>query len=558
MSTDDKSVKGFSRRTFIKGAALGAAGIAAGGVLAGCGGTEEPTNSAETPSPTDNTTGPSFLTAPDPIPDSEITETVDADVVIVGAGLAGLCAAVSAAESGAKTVVIEKRETFTARGMHNAAVGSRLQKDLGVEIDKVQAVRDLIRWSGSRVKEELHWLFVNKSGECMDWLMDLTEAAGLETVLWASNYKGPDYFEYPVTHMFVGGPNESKFAYNVDVAAALEQKAKDLGADVYYNTPAAQLIRKDNKDRVTGVIAGSEDNYTKFNAKKAVILCTGDYSGDQEMTDVYCPIANDVDFKIYTPQGINTGDGHKMALWIGAAMQKADPHAAMIHLQAGAWSYSFLHVNKYGLRFHNEDKTAQAVCVSEMMQPDRIAWTVYDDNFLDVLPSTLEKGGGMFWDQVARRYGDPWSKEAEKATLERHLENGLVVKADTLEELAEKMEVPVDSFIATVERYNELAKQGEDLDFGKRSELLYPIEKAPFYAGSLKSALLVITGGLRTNSKMQILDNDDNPIPGLYAAGNTGGDFFAQDYPTIFPGHSHGRCITFGRIAGINAAEDNA
>jgi fumarate reductase flavoprotein subunit len=198
MSTDDKSVKGFSRRTFIKGAALGAAGIAAGGVLAGCGGTEEPTNSAETPSPTDNTTGPSFLTAPDPIPDSEITETVDADVVIVGAGLAGLCAAVSAAESGAKTVVIEKRETFTARGMHNAAVGSRLQKDLGVEIDKVQAVRDLIRWSGSRVKEELHWLFVNKSGECMDWLMDLTEAAGLETVLWASNYKGPDYFEYPV------------------------------------------------------------------------------------------------------------------------------------------------------------------------------------------------------------------------------------------------------------------------------------------------------------------------------------------------------------------------
>ncbi|HHV34023.1 MAG TPA: FAD-dependent oxidoreductase, partial [Syntrophomonadaceae bacterium] len=541
--------KGISRRSFLKGAALGTAGIASVGMLAGCG-PKEKDQKTSADGDGDKTGKASFETPPAQIPDSEIKETVDADVVVVGAGLAGLCAAVSAAESGAKTVLIEKRETFTARGMHNAAVDSRLQKKLGIKVDKVQAVRDLIRWSGHRVREDLHWLFVNKSGESMDWLMDMTEAAGLETVMWGANYKGPDYYEYPVTHMFVGGPNEAKFAYNEDVASVLEQNAKKHGVDIHYETPAAQLVRKDNKGRVTGVIGGTKGNYTCFNAKKGVILCTGDYSGDEEMTNRYCPIANDVDFKIYTPQGVNTGDGHKMGLWVGAAMQKAEPHAAMIHTQAGAWSYCFLHVNKHGLRYENEDITAQAGCVSKTMQPDKIGWSVYDDNFLEVLPKTLEKGGGMFWDQVARKHKEPWNKEAEKMTLKMHLEKKLVLKADSIEELAEKMKVPVDNFKATVARYNELAKQGKDLDFGKRSELLFPIEKPPFYAGSLKSALLVITGGLRINNKMQVLDKNDSVVPGLYAAGNTAGSFFAQDYPTIFPGHSHGRCITFGRLAG--------
>lgn len=274
------------------------------------------------------------------------------------------------------------------------------------------------------------------------------------------------------------------------------------------------------------------------------------------MLEYYSPMALRADAYVYTPVGVNTGDGHKMGMWIGAAMQQDYPHPAMIHTQAGAWSYCFLHVNKHGYRYENEDKTAQAVCMSKMMQPDNIGWAVYDSKFLDLLPETIKIGGGMFWDQVNRTWGKPFNKEAERAMLERHIKQGLVVTADTIEELAQKMKVPSENLKATVERYNQLAVMKDDVDFGKRSELLFPIDKPPFYAGLMKSALLVVVGGLCVNAKMQVLDKKGNVIPGLYAAGNNAGSFFAQDYPTIFPGHSHGRCITFGRLAGQYAAAE--
>lgn len=126
--------------------------------------------------------------------------------------------------------------------------------------------------------------------------------------------------------------------------------------------------------------------------------------------------------------------------------------------------------------------------------------------------------------------------------------------ADTLEELAEKMDVPVDAFLATVERYNELYELGDDPDYGKRAVLLTPVVDGPFYAGKLLSTLLTMCGGLRTDTSLRVLDEDSQPIDGLYVAGSAQGEFFANDYPTICPGIGHGRCITFGRMAGILAA----
>jgi fumarate reductase flavoprotein subunit len=126
--------------------------------------------------------------------------------------------------------------------------------------------------------------------------------------------------------------------------------------------------------------------------------------------------------------------------------------------------------------------------------------------------------------------------------------------ANTIEELAVKMKMPVETFKATVTRYNELARLGKDLDFGKRPDRLSPVDKPPYYAGKAGYSLLTVLGGLNVNTRLQPLDKDWKVIPGIYMAGNTVGNFFAGDYSTMCPGLSHGMVMHFGRTAGLNAA----
>ena len=135
----------------------------------------------------------------------------------------------------------------------------------------------------------------------------------------------------------------------------------------------------------------------------------------------------------------------------------------------------------------------------------------------------------------------------------RHEVDKVALMADSIEELAVKMKLPVETFKATVKRYNELARLGKDLDFGKRHDRLSPIDSPPYYAGKSGYSLLAVMGGLNVNQKLQPLDKDWEAIPGIYLAGNTMGNRFAVDYPTMCPGLSHGMAIHFGRIAGLNA-----
>jgi fumarate reductase flavoprotein subunit len=530
----EKEKKGISRRSFLKGVAAGAAGIVAAGALAGCGQQEKPPPDSNA----EKQTGYSWEVPPEPIPEKEIKKTVTSDVVVIGAGVSGLMAALAAVESNVKTVLIEKHSSFTARGGHNGAIGSKLQKKLGIEIDKAQVVRDLVRWAGTKVDERLIMLWADKSGEVMDYLIDMAEAEGMEVTMFNSGSSDKYYTEYVTAHMF-GGMNEA------NLAGMLEKKIRQKGGDIYYKTPAVQLIRKEG-GRVTGVIAGEEGNYTLFNARKAVVLCTGDYGNNKEMLERFCPKALDVDMNVYAP-ALNTGDGHKMGLWIGAALQEEEPHAPMIHNLGGApmTSNPFLRVNALGERYQNEDVPVPYICNAISRQPRNIAWVVFDGKFADDAP---KMGGGF-----AR---EPMVTQETLKALEKAIGNKTAVKADTIEDLAQKMGVPVESFRATVERYNQLAKMGVDLDFGKNPRMLTTIEQPPFYAAKIPTVLLVVLGGFKVNTKMQVLDTKGKIIPGLYAAGNVTGDFFANDYPVICPGLSHGRALTFGRIAGLNAAAE--
>ena len=522
----------------------------------------------------------SWEIAPEPIPADEITATEDTDVLVIGAGLGGCCATLAALEEGAKVITIDKNsEQAIARGVHIAGFHTKVQADLvkqGLleEPDYVHVVRRWINWAQGRVKEPLLWEYARKSGACFDWLYDIAKAQGLEALLWDGYYKGPDYTEYPVTHIFYKegmleetvnftfyqGSGVGDVYGNAVLVPALYDAIAANGGEIRWETKSERLVR-DGEGPVTGAIVSTPEGMVQINAK-SVVIASGDYAADDEMFQYYAPMtAYAMDARYYNPPDCDTGDMHKQAIWIGGAMQRSEPHAAVMHLDFGAASYGFLHVNWEGKRFKNEDVNTQSKSVTKALQTQKEAWTIYDANGLKAVKQQMDAGlgGGLQWGQLTQPVGGEYNLEAQEIVLQGEIESGLTQTADTLEELAGLMGVPAENFVATVERYNELCDLGKDLDFGKRPEVMAKVVEPPFYAGKLEADLLTMCGGLRTDLETHVLDANDQPIEGLYVCGSAAGDFFgAGDYPTYVPGIGHGRCVTFGRMAGINAAGGNA
>lgn len=538
MKPNAPNPKRITRRGFLKGTALGAAAVAGSSVLESC--SPKPTAAPTAAAPTSTgATRAAFEIPPAPIAQADIKNTEAAEVMVVGAGVAGLMAALSAAEAGAKTILLEKSAKFNARGGHNAALNSQIQQAEGLKYDPAQVVRDLVRWGGNKVDSSLVMLWAQNCSQIMDYMIELAAKSNIKMIRWGNDVPTAYYPEYKTVHIF-GAMDQTI------LAGMLEKEAIAKGAVIHYSTPAAQLIRQGD-GRVSGVIAGVAGNYTQFNASQGVILATGDYGHDPEMVQRYVPMAAEVDVNVYTP-AVNTGDGHKMGLWIGAAMQKDEPHTPMIH-NLGAAPFSgnpFLRVNLLGQRYENEDVPIPSMANSIQRQPGRKTWTIYDSTFADDLPKA-----GISFSRVNAM------SDMTATAMDTALKQGTaLIKSDTLDELAQKMGVPVETFKATVARYNDLTKQGKDADFGKNLDMLSLIDTPPYYAAFNSLALLVVLGGLRVNTKLQVLDTQGRVITGLYAAGNVSGGFFSNDYPVIVPGLSHSRAWTFGRIAGQNAAGD--
>lgn len=563
----DEKKSGLSRRNFLKTSVLAAAGVMAGGLMAGCGNGRKNNLRKDKEGGGFASEEPAFMKAPEPIADSAIKETKDAEIVVVGAGMSGLCAALAAAEAGAKVTVIEKGPTINFRSFDYGAVNSKAQLSVGNQLDPLAVTREIMRWGGYKADQSVVKLFAEKSGMVNDWIVEHAEKLGctVKSVWTKEDQESPNATipNIPTLSFVLEPPADAAestpkgmIGGNAVIAMAytLKTSAEQAGAEIIYETPAVQLVRPNNEGAVTGVIAKDKDgNYIKFNAKKGVILCSGDYGHDKEMLHYYIPAAEKVQ-KILYPNSFNTGDGQKMGLWVGAGIDEG-PHAPMLFDNAlldpdgnpggrmdAIPRQPWLAVNHNGERYANEDLPFAYISNQVRQQVGLTRWTIFDAK----------------WEEEAPRFHQSACKALKfhhrKNEFDQLVEKGVIVKADTLEELAEKAHLPIENLKKTVERYNELTRKGVDEDFGKDKVYMTTVEKAPFYAGHIGTSLLVTLGGLTINPQMQVLDKERKVIPGLYAAGNASGSFFATDYPIVVTGCSHGRAYTFGYLAGKSAA----
>ena len=552
MSENVQELKGgISRRSLLKGATLGAAGVAAMGLF-GCS-----SDNSSSDGTTDDSSGThTWEVAPDPITD--IASTVDTEVLIIGAGYSGTCCALSAAENGAQVILVEKDNVPNGHGVGGTgAVGSRALDELGIVIDKPIEMERWVSTCGNRCRESLVGKWFRESERCMNWLLDLAEADGASVMVTVGS-NSEVHPEIDCYHMIYDGQTT---ADNISVANYVEYlflaKAEETGNfQVVWNSPAVQLVT-DDSGAVTGAICETDDGYVQYNASVGVVLATGDVSYNDEYIDEFCPIANQVMTRLCSDQG-NVGDGHNMAAWVGGAFQDA-PWPTMMHPQAaGMFSGPFLFINPDGERFMNEATWVQGKCVGTMVNGGYDhCWSIFDANWEDDNTASLEYGGGMFWDSfraVGTTAADATASHAE--TIEAGLTDtpDNYKRADTLEELLSELDVDVDTAMATIERYNELCANGEDVDFYKESHFLFPIEEGPFTAVKLGPGLLAVVGGIHISDNFEVLNSDDEPISGLYAIGNCAGDIYAYDYPINVQGNSHGRCLVEGKCLGEQLA----
>lgn len=484
---------------------------------------------------------PSFFTAPDPIADADIAQTYDYDLVIVGAGVSGVAAAAAAVKAGAKVAVVEKSNAANGQGNE----GSGIDLDASDEAAVQYVVNKHMKGMSWRPRRDVVETWAHRSGEALHYLLDFF--ADCENPLKYEYEPGEkEPVAYPGTDkkatIFWVCPTEGNYMKALKTYAEFEATK---GVDFYYETPAQQLVQ-DADGKVTGVICQDADGkYVKFNAAKGVVLCAGDYQNDPEMVSWYLP-----DFAHSEPKQIGkTGDGIKMALWAGGVVEPIG-HTKMSHGYGNGpmGDQPFLILGMDGKRFCDETVTLWERQTFFRFSQDTCQYVqVFDSNYAE----QVEGWGGT--PTPEEKFG-PYMPESDE-----HNGKGKLYKADTLEELAGKLGVEdTEAFVESVKRYNELAAAGADDDFGKEAQYLKPVDTAPFYGIYRSQGITAITSGLITDGSQRVLNADDEPIAGLYAAGNTAGGFFGGvEYQLRnIEGISIGKAMTGGYVAVETALAD--
>ncbi|MCW5950885.1 MAG: FAD-dependent oxidoreductase [Propionibacteriaceae bacterium] len=524
-------------------------------------------------------TPPPWLGTEPAIAEDQIETVVEADVIVVGAGVAGVTATRSAAEEGAKVVVFEKAAEPQCRSGEYAVINGTLQDAWGrATMDPDEITDRLMKECSYRIKRPIISRWARHCSEVFDWYIaakpDLyiapTNRADIPDENAASflvplyhplpphyDYREEIFPTYPTSVEFL--PNQAPvFHANMDKAVA------EGDVTAFYGHFVVKLLKEGS--RVVGVIArdARTGRYVKALASKGVILASGDYGSNTDMVRYYCPeiienglpavwLNRDVEGK-----PTNTGDGLKLGAWAGARIQQN--HAPMVHHMGGTsgtggvmGNTPWLFLNSRGERFMNESVPGQQLQNQIEMQPGRLAYQLWDDRWPEQVQYMPASHGTVCYYTEEKPQNNDWDRSyRSRADLDKAVATNQVQKADTLQELFDRLGLPAETAAASVARYNDLARAGHDDDFGKPGKRLFPLERGPFYGVRMGvTGMLVCAGGLATR-RPGPADNARNAIPGLYVAGNIQGNRYAVEYPICLKGLSHSLCMFYGYVAGKN------
>ncbi len=543
-----------TRRDFLKGAAAGAASLAAASVLGACASettaecpevekvdcpaTSTTTVTWPTAEPAENYVAPScaggetgeigFVSGT--INASDVVKEETVDVLVCGLGPSGMAAALSCGQHGLKTVAIEKNSCGTLNSMTIGGWNDRVHQHYGVKIDRDELLKDCLLKAGYRANQDLYRELIDTCTEAVNWWMDQFPFSVEQYPLTFFGYSGQE-FKFLEPYDETAGDRSWNTSINIPFESAqvmrehIIGKIQEAGVEVVYNSPVAQLIT-DASGNVVGAYAKTADGFVKYNTSKGVILATGGYEHNKEKL-VECCRPRDLNIAGWLTYAMNnTGDGIEMAKAIGG-MEDEYPHALMLDPMQ---LMPYVRVNSSGKRFVGEYEAYDHLACAMQHQYGGYDYFLTDANAMDAV-STM-------WSPSTSCYG-PKEVWAGAAT------GGL--SANSLEELADLMGVPKDTFVATIKHWNEMCDAGKgDTDYGYPAKYMHKIDTAPFYATKELAEPLCTAGGLQVDEHSRVLNTSNQPITGLFSIGNCSGSMFSNTYPHSLNCLSHTRCVTFG------------
>lgn len=512
------------------------------------------------------------------IDEAAITETVDTDILIVGAGNGGMFAAAYAAANGLNFRVIEQNANVQDTRHWYGAVDSAAAKEAGEPAtDKAKLLSEISRYASGKCDQRVVKTWINESAAMHDFMRSILEdkygwvcdfTSGSEAAWPAENAEHNTDYLFPVQeHNYMASESASGTPRN----ELLLQYIQELGYDVDFKTSLAKL-EKNSDGRITGIIAQSteDDHFIRYNANQGVLLACGGFPGNPYMMEQLDPLGTSVTTACsYSPA--DKGYGIRAAVWAGANLDKEaapmlfDRGIVAPGVDAGyvdsdsafggkafpgkirqynPGTQPFLKVNRNGERFANESCPYNDIVYAAAHQPGRVYAQICDANILE----DAKRFHTIGCSAQTRNGGEKYIQ----GKMDEAIEAGALFKCDTLDELADKMGftgAAKDTFLATVERYNELYDKQNDEDFGKPAYRLSAIRTAPFYGCWLGASLLTTEQGIAINEKGQALDTNNQPMEGLYITGDMSGSFFANNYPCLMAGVAMGRTLTFAMKA---------